>query len=129
VRHKSSSREVVLWSQGSGLQKRWPEGLLGISLTSCRHYYAVTSERIIIVSGVFSRKVKSLNLRTLTDVSLDEKSNGSGTITFGATNQMSRWAGGISFPGWGQQQTPSFELAQGARSVYEAIRTAQRQTE
>ena len=41
--------------------------------------YAVTTERIIIVSGIMSRKVKSLNLRTLSDVSLDQAPDGSGT--------------------------------------------------
>ena len=93
-----------------------------------KSYYGVTNERVIIVSGLFSRKVKSLNLRTLTDVSLDEKSDGSGTITFGATNPMSWWSGGMSFPGWGQQSTPSFELILEAKQVYEIIRDAQRQS-
>lgn len=89
-------------------------------------YYGVTNERVIIVSGLLSRKIKSLNLRTLTDVSLDEKSDGSGTITFGATNPMSRWSGGMSWPGWGQQFTPSFELIREAKKVYDIIRSAQR---
>lgn len=91
-------------------------------------YYGVTNERIIIVSGLFNRKVKSLNLRTLTDVSLDEKSDRSGTITFGAANPMSWWAGGMSFSGWGQKLTPSFELIPEAKRVYEIIRNAQRQS-
>jgi len=91
-------------------------------------YYGVTTERVIIVSGLFSTKTKSLNLSTLTDVTLDEKSNGCGTITFGATTPGARWAGAIAFPGKGQQQQPPiFELAEGARSVYEKIRTAQQQ--
>ena len=51
--------------------------------TRARTYYGVTSERIIIVSGMFSRQIKSLSLRTLTDVSLTERGDGSGTITFG----------------------------------------------
>ena len=33
-------------------------------------YYAVTNERIVIISGIFDRKIKSLNLRTLSDLSL-----------------------------------------------------------
>jgi hypothetical protein len=90
-------------------------------------YYGVTNERVIIVSGLFSRKVKSLNLRTLTDVSLDEKSDRSGTITFGAASPLSWWSGGTSFPGWGPQATPSFELIPEAKKVYEIIRNAQRQ--
>jgi hypothetical protein len=91
-------------------------------------YYGVTNERLIIVSGLLSRKVESLNLRALKDISLNEKSNGGGTITFGAINPMSRWTGGRSFPGWGKRFTPSFELEWEAKRVYEIIRNAQRQS-
>src|SRR5687767_14840962 len=52
-------------------------------------FYAVTNQRILIVSGLRSRRIKSLNLRTLSDVSLDQTSNGSGTITFGPPNPFS----------------------------------------
>lgn len=91
-------------------------------------YYGVTNERIIIVSGLFSRRIKSLNLRTLTDISLDEKTNGSGTISFGPTSATPWWSGGMSFPGWGSQPpAPSFEMIQSAKVVYETIRNAQRQ--
>src|SRR5689334_15506842 len=38
-------------------------------------FYAVTPERVLIVSGVFSRAVKSLNLKTLTDISLSESNS------------------------------------------------------
>jgi len=50
--------------------------------TRGRTFYGVTSERIIIISGVFSRQTKSLQLRTLSDISLTERADGSGTITF-----------------------------------------------
>lgn len=94
-----------------------------------RTYYGVTNERVVIVSGLSGRSVKSLNLRTLTDVSLDERSDGSGTITFGATSPTSWWAGGgVQLPGWGQQSTPSFEQIPEAKRVYEVIRSAQRQS-
>src|ERR1035437_8167396 len=43
-------------------------------------FYAVTNERILIVTGIFNRKVKSLNLRTLSDISLAEGKNDEGTI-------------------------------------------------
>jgi hypothetical protein len=39
-------------------------------------YYALTTERIVIVSGLFSRTTKSLQLRTLSDVSLAESKGG-----------------------------------------------------
>lgn len=90
-------------------------------------YYGVTNERVIIVSGLFSRRVKSLNLRTLTDITLDEKANGSGTITFGGTSATPWWSNGMTFPGWGPQPAPNFEMIQGAKGIYETIRNAQRQ--
>lgn len=89
-------------------------------------YYGVTNERAMIVSGLFSRQVKSLNLRTLTDVSLDEKSDGSGTITFGVRYSVSWASGELSFSGGEKQSTPAFDLIPEAKRVYEMIRAAQR---
>lgn len=88
--------------------------------------YAVSNERVIIVSGQFNRKVKSLNLRTLTDISLTERSDHSGTINFGATNPMLSWFGGMWWPGMEQYNEPKFELVPNAKDVYEMIRKAQR---
>ena len=48
-----------------------------------RTYYGVTNERVIIISGLSSRTVKSLQVQTLTDVSLSEEASGTGTVTFG----------------------------------------------
>jgi hypothetical protein len=92
-----------------------------------RTFYAVTNERIIIVSGVFNRKVKSLNLRTLSDLSLSEGKEDEGTITFGGGSPLSSMFGGFSsWPGMESQMGPRFELIVGARSVFETIRGAQR---
>ena len=89
-------------------------------------YYAVTSERVIIVSGLFARKVKSLSLRTLTDLSLSEARSGEGTITFGAQHPMAAMFGGMrGWPGAEQNLGPSFDLILNAKSVYETIRSAQ----
>ena len=88
-------------------------------------YYGVTNQRVIIVSNWFGRKVKSLNLKTLSDVSLTEKADRQGTITFGATNILNWWYGGMWWPGMAQQTTPCFELIENAKEVYEKIRSAQ----
>jgi hypothetical protein len=90
--------------------------------------YGITSERIIIVSGLFSTQTKSLNLRTLTDVSLTEKANGIGTITFGP---VPFWQSmyGPSWPGTGAQSVPQFEMIADAKRVYEIIRNAQRESQ
>jgi hypothetical protein len=84
----------------------------------------VTNQRILIISGLVSRKIKSMNLRTLSDISLDERSNGQGTISFGPTSPFAWWTGGMNWPG--MPSAPSFESIPNARSVYEIIREAQR---
>ena len=88
--------------------------------------YGVTNERVIIVSALFGKKVKSLDLRTLNEISLDEKADGSGTITFGSLPVAYQWFGASRFSGWGQQSVPAFEMIQNAKGVYETIRSAQR---
>jgi len=86
-------------------------------------YYGVTDQRIIIVSNLFGRKLKSLNIRTLLDVTLGQKSDDSGTITFNSLENEKHW--------WnrsrrGGPELPSFEMIQEAKKVYEIIREAQR---
>lgn len=89
-----------------------------------RTTYAITSERVIISSGVVSPVTKSLDLRTLSDVTLQERSDGTGTITFGAQHPFAAMYAGTAWPG--VPQTPSFEMIQDARRVYDILREAQR---
>jgi hypothetical protein len=89
-------------------------------------FYGITTERIIIVSGLFSRQIKSLNLRALTDVSLTERADGSGTITFGPVPPMGLFLPTGSWPGAGRYASPSFDLIERAKDVYEIIRSTQR---
>jgi len=92
-----------------------------------RTYYAVSSERVLIVSGLFTRQVKSLSIRTLTDVSLTEKSNGEGTITFGPQAPFSVMYGGIQgWPGADKSLGPRFDLIPDAKIAYDFIRKLQR---
>jgi hypothetical protein len=107
-------------------------------------YYGISDRRVIIVRGAFNQvrtldlktliaivagltrhKVKSMDLRTLTDVSMTERSDGSGTITFGSQDASSaalRGFAGLSGPSAG----PCFDMVEQVKSVYEQIRTAQR---
>jgi Bacterial PH domain len=91
-----------------------------------RTFYGVTSERILIVSGIFSRQTKSLQLRTLSDVSLTQRGDGSGTITFGPSNYMNSLFPAGAWPGTGRYVPPSFDLIECASEVYDVIRGAQR---
>jgi hypothetical protein len=87
-------------------------------------YYGITNRRIVIVSGILNRTVKSVNLRTLSDVTMSERSNGSGTISFGANNVVSAWMASASWPGL-NGGVPVFELPENVTQVYNIIRQAQ----
>ena len=91
-----------------------------------RIFYGITNERIIIVSGLFTQRTKSLNLRTLTDVTLTERSDGSGTIAFGPAGSFGQWFAPAGWPGAGQYAVPSFDMIDQAKDVYETIRQAQK---
>jgi len=89
-------------------------------------FYGVTNERVVIASGLFRKKVKSLNLRTLTDISLSESSNGSGSISFGYSSPFASMFGGMYWPGMEQYMGPRFDLINNAKQVYQHIREAQK---
>lgn len=91
-----------------------------------RTAYGVTAERIIIVSGIFSQQTKTLQLRTLTDVSLTQRSDGSGTITFGPAQYPNQIFSAGSWPGAGRYAPPSFDLIENAKDVYDIVRKAQK---
>ena len=78
-----------------------------------RTYYGLTDERVIIISGLSSWTVKSLQVQTLTDVSLSEEASGIGAVTFG--------------PNVGRNPQPSFESIAGAREVFERICSVRRE--
>ena len=91
-----------------------------------RTYYGVTTERVLIVSGLFQPQVKSLSLRSLPELTLAERGDRSGTITFGGVPPMYGWFANSSWPGTASQLPPRFELIENARQVYGRIQTAQR---
>jgi hypothetical protein len=91
-----------------------------------RTYYAVTNERVLIVSGLLSRQVKSLSLRTLSDISLTEDTRGDGSISFGGGSTPASLFGGMSvWPGSDAHVGPRFDLIPTTKSVFEVIRNAQ----
>ncbi len=91
-----------------------------------RSFYGVTDRRVIILSGLFSRTVNTLPLKSLSDISLKEKPDRSGTIYFGRPHPMASWVAGMQWPGMGQYQSPSFELIQNAKEVHDLVLEAQR---
>jgi hypothetical protein len=89
-----------------------------------RTYYGITNDRIIIKSGLFNQSVKSLNIKTLSDLSFTQRKNGSGTITLGPPVYR-QW----SFKGpdiFGHNKGPQFEAIQNVKAVYDKIVAIQR---
>ena len=124
-------------SGGSAFFVLWgvPFVLMGVYVTvgrffadarqRARTYYGLTDQRVVIITGLFSRRVKSLPLRTLHDITLEERGDRSGTISFGGGNGMANWFGGSGWPGTEHQRAPAFELIENARQVHTRIRAAQ----
>jgi hypothetical protein len=82
--------------------------------------YALTDRRAIIVSGLFSRNVKSINLQSVPEIGLTETADRSGTISFGPAQpfgmaaQQAPWFFGTS-------SQPAFEMIENVRNVYELM--------
>jgi hypothetical protein len=74
---------------------------------------------------MFQRTVKSLNLTTLTDLSLTERSDRTGTISLGPQHPWGWWSAGTNWPGASAHAAPTLERIDDARRVYETIREAQ----
>jgi hypothetical protein len=86
--------------------------------------YGVTDRRVIILSGVRSPQVRSVNLRTLAEVSVREGRDGSGDIVLGASMPMSGVAAS-GWPGMSANSPPTLEGVSRARDVHTVIRQAQ----
>jgi hypothetical protein len=93
-----------------------------------RTLYGVTDQRVLIVSGIFSREVKSLSLSNLSAISLQERADSSGTILFGPSNPMYALWAGTAWPGMTKQHPPAFDLLENVRHVYDLLRATQRRS-
>ena len=87
--------------------------------------YGITTDRILIKSGVFSMDIKSLNIKTLSDITINQKSDNSGTITLGPTDMRYSMMQGMEWPG--NKQPPKLEFIDDVKSVYDKIIDLQRQ--
>ncbi len=89
--------------------------------------YGITQNRIIIKSGIFKKSIKSINLITLVDVTLNEKSDGSGTIVFGSEFGIYGMFRGTGWPVSGSKMLPAFEMIPEVRKVYKIITDLQKE--
>jgi len=88
-------------------------------------YYGVTEKRILIIVGSGSQKVKSFDLKSLTNVSMIKKRDGSGTITFSAPQAILAYSTNTSRPRPNWNTTAIFELLPNVTDVYQIILKAQ----
>jgi len=93
------------------------------SATRRRTYYGVTDQRVIILGGLFHRTVKSVVLEGLREITLEERADHSGSITFGPAHPT---YSGFSGKYGGRTRAPAFELAADVRKVHDLIRATQR---
>ena len=89
-------------------------------------FYGLTSERIIIKSGIFTKSVKSFNIATLTNIEYSEKKDGSGTIAIGSKTNKNPWEKSIEWMP-GMKPNPRLNLIKDARMVYSKIIQLQRE--
>jgi hypothetical protein len=110
-------------------------GLLGIYLIHGRFfvdawrrrrtYYGVTTERIVIISGILRRNVESISLRTLGELSFSEDASGNGTIVLGPKNPWGQ-SYAVAQPGSRRARVPPvLERIPEVKSVYRKIIAAQ----
>ena len=75
----------------------------------------------------FRRQVKSLQLHTLSEVTLRETGGGRGTVTLGSQPGWSAWYRGMAWPGMADGSfSPALEGIEHAREVYALIQDTQR---
>ncbi len=123
---------VVMASKGGGLFALFgvPFVIIGLILVFGRFFidakqrqntvYGITENRILIKSGVFSKTIQSLNIKTLSDIELSEKGDGSGTISIGPKNPYAMMGNGMNW--WpGVKVNPQLDLLPNARKVYKQI--------
>jgi hypothetical protein len=77
------------------------------AIANNRTWYALTDRRALLVYGSAGQQVRSVSLESVTDVSVNRRANGRGTVSFGIGNaQLSRLSSSmqLSATGWGSLQ-------------------------
>ena len=87
--------------------------------------YGLTEDRIIIKSGISSKKINSINIKALPEIEYTEKADGSGTIMIGPKNPMMMMANGMNWMP-GNKFNPSLDMIPEVRKVYTMIIEQQR---
>lgn len=86
--------------------------------------YGLTKERILIKSGVFNKEIKSINLRTISDITFSQKADNSGTINLGPTDPRYSMMQGMDWPGI--KPANCLDMIEDVQNVYDKIIKLQR---
>jgi hypothetical protein len=93
-----------------------------------RTVYGLTNDRAIIINGGFNREVRTVSLRTLGEVGVSERRDGSGTITFGSSNGVYGLFAGSGWPAAGRYAPVAFQAIDRVRDVQRRVTDAQKAT-
>ena len=117
--------------------KLWgiPFVLIGLYLVAGRFFfdakkrartaYGITQDRIIILSGFFQKSLKSVNIKSVSEISYKEDKDRSGTILFGPTDP--RYALAQGYDWFGNRYPARLEMIEDVKNVYSRIIELQRQ--
>lgn len=86
--------------------------------------YAITNDRIIIKSKIFTNAVNSINIRTLSRIKFTENSRGLGTINLDAGSFKYNGIAGVESPV--SRFAPKLEMIPNVKKVYNIIVENQR---
>ena len=89
--------------------------------------YGITTGRVIIKSGIFNKELKSINIKNITDLTLTEKPDGSGTILFGPSPAQRAVAFNTGNTWQGSKVVNGLEFVEEARKVYNILVQAQKE--
>lgn len=85
--------------------------------------YAISDQRAMIMTGIFSQTVRSFHLDTMSEITVTERRNGYGRIVFGPANPWEQW-NAPSGMGNNPLAPSAFECVEGVRKIYETLSDA-----
>ncbi len=89
-------------------------------------HYGITTERVIVVSGLLTDRIETLELSSLEEIGFRPSAEGRGVITFGLSHPITSWLSGIPWPGMSRLVGPCFEMIENASSVHRTLLLAKR---
>lgn len=90
-----------------------------------RTAYAVTDQRALILTNFFLRKVASFRPAALPEITMTERTDGSGTIAFGSAAPFANWYRGAAWPGMEAYNRNCFDQIEDVRVVHQLLRSIQ----